>query len=655
MPEFAQIWLSGAGVSEESARVGSGPEGNGAGIDPTAVALALAGASREKADAFLDEERALAASQSALIADQRHHLAEDIKQIDLRIWELRMGVLLRVATLVVGIAVAAGVSLFVWDAAHANGLIVNEFSVAPDIAARGLTGQVLATQLLGDLSDLQSKTNSVRAAFSYTNNWGNDLKVEIPDTGISIGEFTRFLREWIGNETHISGAVYRTATGIVLSASVGSDALPTLTGGDTDIDALLSTMAEAIYQKTQPHRYAIYIYGRRRYDQAEAALKALTVNGQAEDQFWAYNGLISLYDSENRWSDAEKAVQGAFALRQGSVVTNFFSARSDAASQRDEESAAAARILLAGERDPDISERNWNTMRLATECLLARLHGAFLDAINLCRQARQRPDVLSIRAYSLVYEFLDAAAVHDAEAMHAAAASLPSFDDPQAGQALEAYEAWNEVPLGHWSALLQKLADLKILGHNGATYTIVANARAKEPIIAYAMALSGDLAGAHAFIDRTPVDCGLCLRMRGRIDSLEKNWTGADYWFARAVSDAPSVPFAFEDWGQSILTRGLPDAAIEKFKQSNQKGPRFADPLEGWGEALMAKSQSHLALAKFAEAEKYAPNWGRLHLKWGEALYYMGRRDEARAQFARAAALDLTPSEKSELARAPHG
>ena len=41
-------------MSEESERVSSGPEGNGAGVDPTAVALAPAGASREKADAFLD-------------------------------------------------------------------------------------------------------------------------------------------------------------------------------------------------------------------------------------------------------------------------------------------------------------------------------------------------------------------------------------------------------------------------------------------------------------------------------------------------------------------------------------------------------------------------------------------------------------------------
>ena len=66
--ESAQIWLSGAGVSEETVRAGSGPEGNGAGIDPTAGALAMAAASRARVDAFLKD-------QQALIAAQRHHLA----------------------------------------------------------------------------------------------------------------------------------------------------------------------------------------------------------------------------------------------------------------------------------------------------------------------------------------------------------------------------------------------------------------------------------------------------------------------------------------------------------------------------------------------------------------------------------------------------
>jgi tetratricopeptide (TPR) repeat protein len=133
------------------------------------------------------------------------------------------------------------------------------------------------------------------------------------------------------------------------------------------------------------------------------------------------------------------------------------------------------------------------------------------------------------------------------------------------------------------------------------------------------------------------------------IASEAHQWGRADYWFARAVADAPSIPFAHEDWSRSFLARGKLDEAIAQFKLSNQKGPHFADPLEGWGEALMAKNQSHLALAKFAEAEKYAPNWGRLHLKWGEALFYAGKTDEAAKQFARAGQLDLTPSEKGAL------
>jgi tetratricopeptide (TPR) repeat protein len=138
--------------------------------------------------------------------------------------------------------------------------------------------------------------------------------------------------------------------------------------------------------------------------------------------------------------------------------------------------------------------------------------------------------------------------------------------------------------------------------------------------------------------------------MRGNIDALQGNWGGTQYWFARAVAASPSSVQAYADWGSMLLAHGQPDAAIAQFKLGNQKGPHFADPLEGWGEALMAKNQSHLALAKFAEANKYAPNWGRLHLKWGEALAYAGKSDQAKAQFTRATQLDLTPSEKSELA-----
>ena len=138
--------------------------------------------------------------------------------------------------------------------------------------------------------------------------------------------------------------------------------------------------------------------------------------------------------------------------------------------------------------------------------------------------------------------------------------------------------------------------------------------------------------------------------LHAMIAELKGEHARADWWFARSESQTPSIPLTDLWWGQALLERGQPDAAIEKFKVANRKGPHFADPLEGWGEALMAKNQSHLALAKFAEAGKYAPNWGRLHLKWGEAAVYAGKPAEAKKQFALAAGLDLTPSEKAELA-----
>ena len=53
-------------MSEKTERVGPGPKDNGAGVDPTAVAMA--GASAKRVDAFLKD-------QQELIAAPRHHLA----------------------------------------------------------------------------------------------------------------------------------------------------------------------------------------------------------------------------------------------------------------------------------------------------------------------------------------------------------------------------------------------------------------------------------------------------------------------------------------------------------------------------------------------------------------------------------------------------
>jgi tetratricopeptide (TPR) repeat protein len=430
---------------------------------------------------------------------------------------------------------------------------------------------------------------------------------------------------------------------------VGSDTVPTITGADSEIDPILRKVSEAIYSKTQPYRFAQYVYSANGFKEGEIVQKSLIANGSAKDRFWAYNGLITMYAAQLDFERADKAARSAIALRPESALPYFNLGRSELVARHDEAALVASEAASRHQRDPDIDEQTWASVRPWIECLASSLHGDFGRAIERCRQAEFSPDVANNRMQARLLQMPAFAAVHDAAALRDAYADLPPTDDPPSLAARAGYEALNEVSLGHGSLLL----DNRALFQRNLTklpYSFFFNPRSFQPAVAYALALSGDFSGARAEIDKTPADCSVCLRMRGRIDALQKNWNGADYWFSRAARNAPSTPFPFTDWGRMLLDKGDTDAAIIKFKLANRRGPHFADPLEGWGEALMARNRSDLALAKFEEANKYAPNWGRLHLKWGEALVYAGHKDEARAQFARAGQLDLTPSDKRELA-----
>jgi tetratricopeptide (TPR) repeat protein len=184
---------------------------------------------------------------------------------------------------------------------------------------------------------------------------------------------------------------------------------------------------------------------------------------------------------------------------------------------------------------------------------------------------------------------------------------------------------------------------------NGWINARLALRTAVMPFLAYAYAVQGKFDAADDIFKSLPLDCDLCLRYRGKVEALRKNWSEAVRWFAVVAARSPSIPFADTDWGEMLLKKGDYDGAIAKFESARAKGPHFADPLEMWGEALMEESRSDLALAKFEEANKYAPNWGRLHLEWGKALFWSGDKAGAQRQFAIAAHLDLSAADKAAL------
>jgi tetratricopeptide (TPR) repeat protein len=170
-----------------------------------------------------------------------------------------------------------------------------------------------------------------------------------------------------------------------------------------------------------------------------------------------------------------------------------------------------------------------------------------------------------------------------------------------------------------------------------------------RPLQALAMAKAGDVSGADALIEPTAADCYLCLRVRGLIAAERRDWPAADRWFGEAVRQAPSVPFAYADWGAERLQRNDADGAMAVLQKAHEAGPHFAEPLELMGEALMRNGDFRGAIAKFGQADEAAPRWGKNQLRWGESLLRIGYEREAKAHLERASHLSLSSSDRAEL------
>jgi hypothetical protein len=645
-------------MSESKEAASAGSEGNGAAVDPAALALALDGASRETADAFLNKQAAFLDVQGALVAAQLNHLHEQNKQIHLDIWEKVLGVFLRIATAFIGLAVAAGGAWLIWNAANSNDLVIDAFQVPPDLAARGLSGQVVAAKLSDKIGAMQAQTVSQRAPRSYANGLSEGLKLEIPETGVSLSELDRFLREKLGRDLHIGGEMVQVGNGIALTARVGKDGSATVTGAEADMDTILQKLAEQVYRITQPYRFAAWLPPER-VEERVAVLKQLAASGPPGERAWAYLGWGVAATQLQDHPTGRALYLRAQALDHNNYLIAGLLASNDEWSGRAEESLRGYQgtlaLLSAHGRDYSPPDR----IQLASHGYRA----AVLSAQGALREAAEEgrlftaggPVSIALNYPSVPVGFLYA--LHEPGAARAALAAYP----PTAaiGQSSSAYS--NAILRARLSAALAE-QDWPGVAAMEAEFLALASRfpgfadekrTVRDPMIALALAHMGQFAAAEARLGPMPGDCYRCLIARGEVAALRGQHARADFWFARAVAIAPSSPYAASAWGASLMARGRPDTAIVKFKLANKKGPHFADPLEGWGEALIAKSQSHLALAKFAEAEKYAPNWGRLHLKWGEALAYGGKKDGSKAQFARAAQLDLTPAEKDELARHP--
>jgi tetratricopeptide (TPR) repeat protein len=275
----------------------------------------------------------------------------------------------------------------------------------------------------------------------------------------------------------------------------------------------------------------------------------------------------------------------------------------------------------AQKRAPGTTEEFFENTKLLSTAWLDTISGDIQKSAQDWTLAEAAPDYLESRKVTPALAATAYALDHDPDSAKKIVEALEPNDDPSFLQA-DAIAAFNALP-AYWIAATSNnwpaaLADARAcdswLELHAAENKLFAHLRLVwiQPLEALAMARSGDIAGAETRVATTPLDCYLCVRARGQIAAIRGDWAKAEHWYAEAVRQGPSLPFAFSEWGEMLLSKGDLDGAIAKFESAHQKTPQFADALKGWGDALMRQGKAKAAVEKFDEALAYAPNWKEL-------------------------------------------
>jgi tetratricopeptide (TPR) repeat protein len=498
-------------------------------------------------------------------------------------------------------------------ASRSDALVVQSFRVPPALEAKGLSGEVVATQILDKLAEMQAGTQSVRAASSYANNWDDELKIDIPNTGTSADQIWKLLRGWLGKETRISGEVIETAGGLALTARVGGTAGQRFQSAAGGLDQLITKGAELIYRQTQPYRYAMYVSRSGREEERFPILKQLTVHPSPVERKWAYSGLSYHFNSSGNFRESLQMAGQALAIDPDMVpaLANGGRARHLLGHYQ-----AALDLYLrtqkarfAPEYDPAVAA--------ISQC------GVFGDVAFYLRDPSlfDKAAACSAAADGLDLDTPAAARVSAAMLRHDPAPALRLSIKPTADMPVgfaERYLAGVRLEAAMISGSSLKLAsaldDFRKVAMLPASSPWAPAYRASAPTQdwpreAEALLMLGQAGQAQALIDRTPLDCYDCVRVRGLVAGARGDAGAAQRWFAEAVHQGPRLPAAYLDWGRLLAQHRQFASAEVRFAKAVKLAPNWADPLKYWGDAIAAQRKSQEAINKYDAALELAPKW----------------------------------------------
>jgi tetratricopeptide (TPR) repeat protein len=563
-----------------------------------------------KTEIFLEKQAKLLETQNKHLKDEHALRLSHLRLQSALMRGQRFGQAIRLTlqgiAVLVAAAIALGFAVFLHDALNSRSVVIDSFDISPTLAANNLTGRIVASEVVDQLTRIQAATRSADTKRDIADAWSNEINIELPETGLSIGAIQQLLKSRFGHDQHIGGDLVKKDPAGLVMAIRGPGIMPMKFSDEKgDLGLLTAKAAEYVYSQSQPALWAIYLVESSRFqeaiefcqtkfgsspksvqplllsDWAEAivksggeSLQAVALLQQAiaiDPHYWdAYNTLSGVLEGLGREEDDWKVGQQlrkAAGGRPGLAPETAYSGP-------DVISWNIPEQLAAFSSDIDASS-GAGTFTFATGPIIAEIYAEMHDpAAAELALLMTKPEPNDPTAVALT---------HAARGMLATEVGDPAKAQNEWGAFLADYSnptvAWASYGLNCWVASAEEA-----VGHPD-----------KADVI---------LNTAGTFVD--------CYRIRADILDGRGDWKGAQEWYKRSVDLAPDLPAGYYSWGVALFRHGDLVGAVSKLQDANKRGPHWADPLKAWGDSLVKGGNAKEAIAKYDEALKYAPNWAAL-------------------------------------------
>lgn len=600
------------GMGEEKGEVEAPEAGNS--VNAAAIAAALNIADRNPA---LDVHVAdFFDAQSRLTDAQTHHLHVQLSRVKLGTAGDSIKLALQSATLALLLGIVVLLGLIVRDATNDYSLTIETISVPPSLAARGYTAATVAEALRGKIEAVRTVANSNSASETADVHNGRyeGLKVEIPETGLSIDQIERFLHSYFGHSKTLTGAITDLGAGrLGFDLQISGTEPVTIEGDARAVDAMLQRGAEAAFGAFDPGNIVLYLIGTNREDEALAVAKHnlatartpldlkdwLSLSGDIDgNQYIKFTkGKAALAVDPTFWGGWEDASAGSFLLGHNEDALRYYRGLA-AVRQEDQPRIHQAhfpvihwRALLKVDRTMGDYAAEWRKIQnLAPRSLsnYQRLSAPLSPLANLhdCDAAEYR--LWLAKTAAVVAENLETETRHDIARCR--------------GQ-------WTSA-----AALARTMTDMDMslvaTGQQQTRGVALANVETIDrPRLAEDLIDAGQPDAAAEILRATPNDCYFCERLRGRVDAARGDVRNADIRFANAIRQAPSLPFAYTDWAAAKLARRDATNALKLISAALTRSPNYPEANMLKGDVEMALGDKPAAIVAYRHALQLAPAW----------------------------------------------